>query len=87
MTLRILRHSLLALFLLVTNCVAHAQIWSLRQVAARGESPNAYVSHNREGKVVLVVNTPMLTQFGNNEEYMATVIGHELGHIKGNHLQ
>lgn len=48
-------------------------------------SPNAFVTFI-ESRPTMVMNTEMLRLVGDDEDMMAAVIGHELGHLKANHL-
>ncbi len=49
-------------------------------------APNAFVVMNNDGLPTMVINTEMLRLTGDDEAEMAVVIGHELGHLKANHL-
>lgn len=48
--------------------------------------PNAYVSYSKNNEPLMVVNTEMLRLAGDDDDLMATVIGHEYGHLKAGHL-
>lgn len=48
-------------------------------------SPNAFATFNKEGQPIVAVNTAMLKLAGDNEDYLATVMGHELGHVVARH--
>lgn len=50
------------------------------------KSPNAFVTFNKQRQSVMALNTAMLSLVGHDEDLMAAVIGHELGHLKANHL-
>ncbi len=47
--------------------------------------PNASVSPSQNG-VVMRISTDMLKLVGDDDDLMAAVIGHELGHVKAEHL-
>lgn len=50
------------------------------------KQPNAFVTLSDDKQPVLVINTEMLRMVGDDDNLTAAVIGHELGHLKGNHL-
>ncbi|MES2279879.1 MAG: sel1 repeat family protein [Pseudomonadota bacterium] len=47
--------------------------------------PNAYVTRGKNG-IVMVMSIDMLKLVGHDDDLMASVIGHELGHVKAEHL-
>jgi Zn-dependent protease with chaperone function len=52
-----------------------------------GKSPNAYVTQDREqNRPIMALNIAMLKMVGDYEDQLAAVIGHELGHLKADHL-
>ncbi|MES2947605.1 MAG: M48 family metalloprotease [Pseudomonadota bacterium] len=48
--------------------------------------PNAFVTMDKDKQPVLVMNTDMLRLVGDDDDLMAAVIGHEIGHLHGKHL-
>jgi len=48
-------------------------------------SPNAYVTISKDGPI-MVFGIEMLRLVGDDDDLMASVIGHEFGHLKANHL-
>ena len=48
--------------------------------------PNAFVTLDKDKQPVMVMNTEMLKLVGDDDDLMATVIGHEIGHLYGEHL-
>ena len=56
-------------------------------ILVKGHSPNAFVTHDSGGRTVMAVNTALLRLASGNPDYLATVIGHELGHLKADHLR
>lgn len=48
--------------------------------------PNAFVTYGKNNESMMVVNTEMLRLAGDDDDLMATVIGHEYGHLKAGHL-
>ena len=53
-------------------------------VAKQSGGPNAFVT-TREGRNLMAINTDMLRLVGDDEDLLAVVIAHELGHLKGEH--
>lgn len=53
---------------------------------AKESSPNAFVTIGNDGLPVMVMNTEMLRLVGDDDDLMATVVGHEMGHLKADHL-
>ncbi len=52
----------------------------------KGDSPNASIVVSSDGQQAMVINTAMLRLAGDSDDLMATVIGHELAHLKAQHL-
>lgn len=50
-------------------------------------SANAFVRKVGDGRYVMVTNTGMLHMVESDADQLAAVIGHELGHLKGRHLE
>lgn len=48
-------------------------------------SPNAFATTTKAGTPLVAINTAMLRVAGSDEDYLAVVMGHELGHLKGRH--
>lgn len=48
--------------------------------------PNAFVTLDRDRTPLMGINTEMLRMVGDDENLLAAVVGHELGHLKANHL-
>lgn len=53
--------------------------------SSRKNGPNAFVTLGSSGPL-MGVGTDMLRLIGNDEDLLAAVIGHEYGHLKGDHL-
>ena len=53
-------------------------------VAKQPGGSNAFVT-TREGRHLMAINTDMLSLVGDDEDLLAVVIAHELGHLKGEH--
>ncbi|MES2401655.1 MAG: sel1 repeat family protein [Pseudomonadota bacterium] len=52
----------------------------------KGDSPNASIVVSSDGQQAMVINIAMLRLAGDSDDLMATVIGHELAHLKAQHL-
>ena len=50
------------------------------------DGPNAFVTLDNDKLPILVMNTDMLKLVGDDDDLMAAVIGHEIGHLHGEHL-
>lgn len=48
--------------------------------------PNAFVTLDKDNQPLMVMNTDMLKLVGDDDDLMAAVIGHEIGHLHGKHL-
>ncbi|CAM5788102.1 M48 family metalloprotease [Rhizobacter fulvus] len=55
------------------------------QYLVKQSGPNAFVTFYKD-QPAMFVNTDMLRLAGDDDDMMAAVIGHELGHLKANHL-
>jgi predicted Zn-dependent protease len=55
------------------------------QYIVKESGPNAFVTFYKD-QPAMFVNTDMLKMVGDDDDMMAAVIGHELGHLKANHL-
>jgi len=55
-------------------------------VITEGDSPNAFAS-NSTGTNVIAFNTAMLRFLGSDNDALAAVMGHEMGHLVKGHLQ
>lgn len=55
------------------------------QYIVKQSGPNAFVTFYKD-QPAMFVNTDMLKMVGDDDDLMAAVIGHELGHLKANHL-
>jgi len=53
---------------------------------SKQNGPNAFVTNGKNGPV-MVFGTDMLRLVGDDDDLVATVIGHEFGHLKGDHLR
>jgi Zn-dependent protease with chaperone function len=53
---------------------------------ARQSGPNAFAKRNVYGEPVVGISTEMLRLAGHDEAALATVVGHELGHVKASHV-
>lgn len=53
-------------------------------VIQSAKSPNAFATM-RSGSPVVGINTAMLEMAGDNEDYLAVVMGHEFGHLQAKH--
>ena len=58
-----------------------------RFLARQAGGPNAFVTLRRDGRPILVMNLAMLHMVGDDDDKMAVVVGHELGHIEAHHLK
>jgi hypothetical protein len=52
----------------------------------KGEEPNAFVTLDKDRRPVMVINASMLQLVGDDDELMAALVGHELGHLRAEHL-
>lgn len=64
-------------FLSVKDRLASVSRLSPVIIVEGGDAPNAFAS----GENVVAVNTAMLSLLGDDEDAMATVLGHEMGHL------
>nr|WP_295785997.1 M48 family metalloprotease [Rhodoferax sp.] len=53
---------------------------------AKQSGPNAFVTLDKDNQPLMVMNTDMLKMIGDDDDLMAAVIGHEIGHLHGKHL-
>jgi Zn-dependent protease with chaperone function len=56
-----------------------------RTVITKDASPNAFAGLDKNGQPIMGVNTEMLRLVGDDDDMLAAVIGHELGHLKAEH--
>lgn len=86
-TLDVVRRSWVERAVAVTGRLAPAYGMSVPQVyLISNKDPNAFVTNDRSGNPLMVVNTAMLRLIGDNDDDIAAVIGHELGHLQARHL-
>jgi predicted Zn-dependent protease len=52
-----------------------------------GDKPNAFATNITTGRNLFAINIPMLQELGDDVDAMAALIGHELAHIKCNHIR
>lgn len=55
-------------------------------VVTASSAPNAFAT-TRKGRPAVGITTGMLRLAGDREEYLAAIIGHELGHLQAGHAQ
>lgn len=71
----------------ITNRLADSlSIAAPEVLVTQDASPNAFVTFNNERKPIMAVNTEMFRMTSGDENKLAAVIGHELSHLKANHL-
>lgn len=49
--------------------------------------PNAFATMTTDGRNIVGINTAMLRLAGNDENFLAVVMGHELAHLKAGHIR
>jgi|GEM_PF-777575 len=52
-----------------------------------GDKPNAFASNIMTGRNLFAINIPMVKELGDDVDALAALIGHELAHIKCNHMR
>lgn len=57
-----------------------------RVIVTKDATANAFVTLDKNREPVLAFNTEMLRMVGQDDDLTAAVVGHELGHLKANHL-
>ena len=54
---------------------------------ASGDKPNAFATVTDTGKNIFAINLSMLKEIGDDADALAVLMGHELAHIRKNHIR
>lgn len=85
-TVEVIQRAWLTRMVAVSEKIApEYQIAIPQMFLVRESAPNAFVTI-ADGRSILVFNTALLRMVGDDDDLMAVVVGHELGHLKANHL-